>query len=228
MQIAIPWTALGIALALGGPLAIAMAGERIPQRDGRLASLLLLQAALAALVGLVGLIARTAESADLASVGLARAGLGSLLWGAALAAFFVFVYGPFVYRLLSRWPGQGFEQGLSRLQTLPTWYLVLAIGIGGMAEEFLYRAYVFDRIAAYSGSLWVGAVIPLLLFAWAHVPLWGWGPAAATAVSGGILTALYAWRHDLVANVIAHCLTDLVGIVGPLLGSRARPPAPGR
>ncbi len=47
----------------------------------------------------------------------------------------------------------------------------------------------------------------------AHVPMWGWGPALTTVVSGAVATVFYIWRRDLVAIMIAHVVTDLAGIV---------------
>jgi membrane protease YdiL (CAAX protease family) len=37
--------------------------------------------------------------------------------------------------------------------------------------------------------------------------------ALTTLVSGGLLTALYVWRRDITALVLAHVATDLYGLV---------------
>jgi membrane protease YdiL (CAAX protease family) len=85
--------------------------------------------------------------------------------------------------------------------------------LGATAEEILYRGYAVERIATLTGSYWIAGVGSVLIFGVAHVPMWGWGPALSTIVSGGVLTAFFIWRRDLTANVIAHVLTDFVGIV---------------
>jgi hypothetical protein len=37
--------------------------------------------------------------------------------------------------------------------------------------------------------------------------------ALTTLVSGGILSAVYVWRRDVVALIVAHVTTDLYGIL---------------
>ena len=85
--------------------------------------------------------------------------------------------------------------------------------VGGITEELLYRGYAVERIATLRGSYWLGDLISVLVYGLAHVPMWGWGPALTTILSGGILTLFFVWRGDLVANIIAHVVTDLAGIV---------------
>jgi membrane protease YdiL (CAAX protease family) len=115
---------------------------------------------------------------------------------------------------LPAWLGlAGFERGLASTARLPTAYLVLAVAIGGCAEEWLYRAYAFERASALLGSEWLGGALVVTAFGVAHVPIWGVGPSLTTLISGAILTVGYAWERDLAAVVIAHVATDFVGLV---------------
>ncbi|MGH8593327.1 MAG: lysostaphin resistance A-like protein [Gammaproteobacteria bacterium] len=160
------------------------------------------------------------EHSSASSIGLKSLSLQSLAWGLALAAFFMYVFSPVESWTLRRFRLGGFEKGLSQLQGLPVWYLVLAVVIGAVAEEILYRGYAVERIATLTGSLWLAGVIPVVVFAVAHVPMWGWGPALATLVSGAILTVFYLWQRDLAACIVAHVVTDFAGIVvGPRIAS---------
>lgn len=45
-----------------------------------------------------------------------------------------------------------------------------------------------------------------------RVPMWGWVASLSFVVSGGLLAAFFMWRRDIIANIIAHVLTDVVGI----------------
>ena len=47
----------------------------------------------------------------------------------------------------------------------------------------------------------------------AHVPTWGWGPALVTLASGGIPTLFHIWCQDVAANIVAHVVTDIIGVV---------------
>jgi len=207
-----------------GPPGIAVASESSEQPAKRLGPLLAAQAALVVVVAAVLGIVFFREHEPVSSIGLKPLSPVSFAWGLGLAAFFVYVYAPAAYRTLRRLGLGGFEKGFARLQGLPVWYLILAVAIGGAAEEILYRGYAVDRIAALSGSLWLGGSISVVVFALAHEPMWGWGPAAATLVSGGIFTAFFLWQRDLGANIIAHVVTDLAGIaLRPLLARRRAP-----
>jgi len=84
--------------------------------------------------------------------------------------------------------------------------------LGGIIEEFLYRGYAFERLSLLLRSRIAAAVVVSLLFAYAHVPLWGFAVSTVLVVPGICATAFYAWRRDLAANVIAHVATDLLGI----------------
>src|SRR5215470_9941710 len=105
-----------------------------------------------------------------------------------------------------------FEEGLSNLATLPTWYLILTIVFIATAEELLYRAYAIESLSAITGSVGIAGAVSLLAFAAAHVPMWG-GPAFTTLVSGVVATLVYVWRRDIVALIVAHVATDLYAIV---------------
>jgi uncharacterized protein len=89
----------------------------------------------------------------------------------------------------------------------------LAIVIVAAGEEWLYRGYAIERLEAVTGSAWTAGGISLALFAAAHLPLWGWGVALTTLVSGSIFTVLYIRYRDVAFLMLAHVLTDLYGLV---------------
>jgi|GEM_PF-5822705 len=59
-----------------------------------------------------------------------------------------------------------------------------------------------------------------MLFTLAHLSGGGAGQVIIAAFGGLVLTALYFWRGNLWANIIAHWLTDGAGfILLPLIGA---------
>ena len=213
-------TALGLALALFGAPLIALVSERPRWQATPVATHLAAQAALVVLTAGVVAIAVLDEQLPPSAIGLRPPTWGGIAAGLLLTAFFRFAFAPAAYRLLA-WSGLGgFEAGLGRLATLPLWTLVLAVLVGGAAEEILYRGYAIERLAAVTGSLWLGATLSVLVFALAHLPLWGRGPALTTLFSGAVFALVYLWRRDLTANIVAHVLTDLQGIVGGAIRAR--------
>jgi membrane protease YdiL (CAAX protease family) len=196
-----------------GPPLVAITSERLARSHDRLAPHLFGQGALVAIVGGVVMIVVLWEHQPLSSIGVRPLSWESLAWGLALAAFFMYVFAPAAYSTLRRLKLRGFEDGLAKLGGLPVWYVVIAVLVGGVSEELLYRGFAIERVAVITGSYWLAGLIPLSVFGLAHIPMWGWGPALTTPLSGGVLTLVYIWRQDLAVNIIAHVLTDLAGIV---------------
>jgi len=89
------------------------------------------------------------------------------------------------------------------------WFLVFAAMTAGIAEETLFRGYAFERVAELTGSYAAGRLHHNRLVRADHLRLWGWGPVVAFMVSGGALTLFYAWREDLLANIVAHAIVDV-------------------
>ncbi len=135
-------TLVGLLLALAGPSLIALLGRG----SYTLGSLLLGQALLAGLAAAVIAIVLLWEEQPLSSIGLRPPGWSTLAWGAGMAAFFILLLGPLLLRLPG-WLGlAGFAPTLARLSSLPLWYLVLAVLVGGVAEEILYRGYALGPV----------------------------------------------------------------------------------
>ena len=216
-------TLVGLLLALAGPPLIALLGSRPASGPPSLPGLLLGQALLAGLAAAVVAIVLLWEGQPLRSIGLKPPGWSTVAWGVGMAAFFILLLGPLLLRLPG-WLGLGgFAPTLARLASLPLWYLLLAVLVGGVAEEVLYRGYALDRLGILLGSPWLAGLVVVLLFGFAHVPLWGIGPALTMTISGAALTLFFLWHGDLLANIIAHVTTDFAGIVlHPLLQALKR------
>ncbi|GIL41139.1 CPBP family intramembrane glutamic endopeptidase [Roseiterribacter gracilis] len=94
------------------------------------------------------------------------------------------------------------------LKSLPVWAMVLLAIRAGVVEELMTRGFALHRLTEWTGYLWIGAVLQLLLFAGLHVPVWGWAKGAIVLVLGAVLTLLYLRHRDLAANMITHALVD--------------------
>ena len=209
---AMPWTAIGLLLALLGPGAVALLSQRLATDPETVAPRAVSLALFVALLLAVVLIARHGERLSLRALGFAGSSWLSLPLAVALAAFFVFLYGPAVQAALAALSLGGFDEGIARLRTLPRWYLVLAIVVVAAGEEWLYRAYAIERLEALTGNPFLAASLSLGAFVLVHLPFWGPGAALSTGVAGAILTGLYLWRRDILMLVLAHVATNLSGI----------------
>jgi hypothetical protein len=198
----------GLALALFGPLAVAWLLPKAFRAPDSLAS---------GLAGQTGLVALVAATAWLGGAHPAPPTWLTPVYALALALLFTRVLGPWLMRLPAKLGLAGFEPGLGSLHELPPGYLALAVGIGGISEEWLYRAFAFERASALLGDAWLGGAFVVLAFGVAHLPLWGLGPSLTTLISGAIATLFYAATRDLTALALAHVATDFAGIVLPAL-----------
>jgi membrane protease YdiL (CAAX protease family) len=206
-------TFIGIALALFGPPLIALCWQRAtpgPATAGASAPWLL---GFAVLVAGVAAIAAFAEGLGFADIGFGRISWQSITWAIALTLFLILAYGPAVAWLLAKSGLGGFEAGQSRLAALPSWYLALTIVIVAAGEEWLYRGYAVERLAALTSNIYVAGGLSLIAFGLAHLPLWGIGVSLTTLLSGAISTGLYIWRRDVSFLMLAHVATDLYGLV---------------
>jgi membrane protease YdiL (CAAX protease family) len=149
----------------------------------------------------------------LTALGFGRIGWLTLPIAIALAAFFIFVFGPAAYWFLVVTRLGSFAGGEATFVLLPKWFLILDIVIVSAGEEWLYRAYAIERLQALVGGPWLAGALSLAAFGLAHLPLWGPGVALTTLVSGGVFTGLYLWRRDITALILAHVITDLYGLV---------------
>ena len=161
-------------------------------------------------------IIRRGERLPLRSIGLGTAPVKtSLLWGGIL---FVLcgVIGSVVAGLTHF---RGGETG-EALAKLPLWLVFLVVLRAGVVEELFYRGYAIERLQLLGvNRSWAG-VIPLLIFGFAHVTN-GWANVVLALALGGVLTAVYLWRRDLVANMIGHFMIDLISVLLPRFLSHA-------
>lgn len=202
-------TFFGVAFALFGP---ALPVDRLFVFKSPLARHLFSQAYLLSLVGVI-LVVVHLENATLASLGWQGASISSVLWGLVLAAGLMWLVYPVTVALFRAMRIVGYTDGLGKLAALPRWSLVLAAVVAGIAEETLYRGFALTRITDLTGSSVLAIFLTTLIFAFVHQRLWGWGASVGFVVSGLVLSTFFVWREDLLANILAHALTDAIGLI---------------
>ena len=209
-------TILGVALALGVPLLGLPTGmlSELARRFGPTGSVegtLAREGFFWILTALVVLVLVIGERLPPSAIGLKRPRWSTLLWG---VAGFVAIYlcEPLGAFLLNSVGGKVPQQTIAGFTALPIWLLFLIVLRAGVCEEILFRGYGIERLTALTGSRIIGAVAPGLIFMVGHMQAFGPRYLLFILPTTVVLTALYLWRRDLIANMIAHFLTDAVGL----------------
>lgn len=205
------WPGMGLgAIALMVVFQLPLAGQLIPGHSlaaqaGREAVYWVLSALL---VGYILLI----ERRPLSSVGLRAPGWKSWAFGIATAAIMI---AGMACIYLVMFPALGLsanEGALGAIQATPVWFRAAVILRAAWFEELFFRGFMIERLTEITGMRSVAAVISLLAFTFAHLSYWGWAHLLVAGFGGALLTGLYLLRRDLSCNMIAHLLTDAIGL----------------
>jgi len=198
----------GLALALVVPAAVTVlpVGE-IPAFDSTTGAVLMNEAGIWTLTLAVLCIVRFWERRPLASIGMVRPTRRAIGEGA------IVVIGLIALAILAGLAVQAIglpmpEQPEALVLSLPGWLQFLVAASAGFTEEILFRGYAIERTTELTGSRWLGAILPVLVFGAAHAPFWGVAHAIVAGMTGLWLTLLYLWRRNLWTNITAHALLD--------------------
>jgi uncharacterized protein len=153
------------------------------------------------------------ERRPLSSIGLVRPTWRTLLFGiaggAVTLASLAFIY-DVVYPLLHAPYDAG---ATSVFGALPPWMNAAIVVRAAVFEEMFYRGFAIERLSEMLRSRKAAALISWAAFSLAHLPSWGWLHLIVAGTGGAVLTALYLWRRDLPCCMLAHAITDGVGVL---------------
>jgi len=151
------------------------------------------------------------ERLPLVSIGLRPPRLGTIIWGIVFA---ILLMASFMLSYAVIFPALGLHQNMRATHNIiavPFWLQYAMMLRAGVIEEILYRGYPIERIEGLTGRTWLAAVVSVAIFIAVHISYWGYAQLIVVAFGAVLLTALYLWRRDLPACMIAHFLADFVG-----------------
>jgi len=162
---------------------------------------------------LVLLYVRTVERRPLTSIGFRLPDRKTYLIGIAASIALVVGVGVVVGILLSALQMLPAAGTMQAMRDPPNLFGLAAAARAGVAEELFFRGYGIERLDELTGSRYLAAAITLILFTLAHLTLESFPLVLVAACAGSVLTVLYLWRRDLACNMIAHTLTDILGLL---------------
>jgi uncharacterized protein len=152
------------------------------------------------------------ERRPLSSIGLIRPRWSTLLCG-VLAAVVALAGMAFLFYFVLPRLGSDLATKFAAVTATPFALRVEVVVRAAVFEELLYRGFVIERLSEILRNRWIAALVSLVAFVTAHLSFWGWGSLLTAGWGGLVLTALYLWRRDLAANMLAHGLTDAVALL---------------
>jgi len=137
-------------------------------------------------------------------------GLLCFLATAILSAIVVYSFAHF---------GIGQDRGtLAALASHSVPIILLIAAMAAIAEEVIFRSVLISQLEQAAGNSWLAGAISLAIFAGAHAAGWGPWQIVFAAVPGLVLTIFFLWKRDLWVCMIAHFLTDALGLLGAAAG----------
>jgi len=163
--------------------------------------------------GLLWLVRRV-EGLPLQSIGIGT----SPLWKSVAWGFVIAIVCIIPAAVIAHLTGYGHGAASQAFAKLPLWVIFIVVLRAGVVEELFFRGYAIERLRMLGFGRAVAWLAPLIIFSVGH---WTGGAAniLIAFVLGGILTAFYVWRRDLISNMFGHFLVDFVAnILLALLG----------
>jgi|KBSSwiStaDraftv2_1062776.scaffolds.fasta_scaffold262418_4 membrane protease YdiL (CAAX protease family) len=200
------WTYVGLLIALFGIPAMTTLHRMLAPDPTATGGIVAREIAILAITGLLLWVVTRGERLPLSSIGFRTDHVGrSLAWSLAIAALCLAA----AVGMLAIYGAMGihYGEGQSISRALPV--TTLAVVRAGISEEVLYRGYAIERLQSLTGSKWIAVAISLPLFAAFHFRQ-GLAGVVLAFVLGGILTAFYLWKRDLLANMAGHFLVDFI------------------
>lgn len=149
------------------------------------------------------------ERRPLSSIGLIHPTWATLIYGVAAALIVHCVAFPLSDWIELRLHLTG-SAAAADIYNTPYWYRFLLVTRAAFAEEVIYRGYLIERTEDATASPILAAILSLGAFCYGHVAFWGWVSLIRIGSAAAVFIALYMWRRDLGANIVAHWVTNAV------------------
>jgi uncharacterized protein len=107
---------------------------------------------------------------------------------------------------------------LTSLASRPVPIIILLAAMAAIAEEIIFRSVLITELEAATGMRWLAGLVSLVVFAAAHAGGWGPWQVIFAAVPGLVLTLFFLWKRDLWICILAHFLTDALGLLSAAAG----------
>ena len=123
----------------------------------------------------------------------------------------VIVYGILYFMITKTRPPH--EPMMDKLAHFPAWFKVMLAFRAGVVEETFFRGYAISRLQQLTGNKVVAIVVPVILFAAGHLAYGTLNHFLGALVIGIVLALYYVKTKNIVANITAHFLFDIISLL---------------
>ncbi len=109
------------------------------------------------------------------------------------------------------------EERLDETATAPLWWLSLVFLRAGVVEELFFRGFIISRLIEFGASRWLALLISTFLFVLPHALFWPGPSLILVAFHGLAFGAIFIWKRDLLACVLAHIGINIGGVIASIL-----------
>jgi membrane protease YdiL (CAAX protease family) len=151
------------------------------------------------------------EGRSLASIGMRRPSWSTFGWA---IPWIVIAMATVMLSFAVILPALGLEMNRAATSSIISLPILAQLALfirAGVVEEILFRGYPIERLEELTGSKWVAALVPAVIFIGGHYAFWGAGQLIVVAMGTIVLTLLYMWKRDLLCCMIVHASTDIIG-----------------
>lgn len=154
------------------------------------------------------------EKKNLSSLGIRNVSRST--FSIAAIGFTLALLGVAAFGLITQLTGlnsAGTEEQLSETATAPWWALSLFLLRAGAVEELIFRGFVISRAIDLGASPGFALFISTTLFTLPHALFWPGPHLILVAFSGLAFGAIFIWKRDLLACVLAHIGFNVAGVI---------------
>ena len=105
------------------------------------------------------------------------------------------------------------ENMMAVMLKYPNWLKMLICIRAGVVEETFFRAYAMSRILSLTNNRFLAFIIPLVAFGAGHFAYGTLNHIIMAFLLGLVLALYYLKTKNLLSNIIAHTLYDILGMI---------------
>ena len=158
------------------------------------------------------------EGKQLASLGIEKPSTSTIT--TAAVGFGLALCGVAAFGIITSFIGletNSTEERLDQTASAPIWWLIIVFLRAGVVEELFFRGFVISRSIELGAPPVLAVVGATALFVLPHAFFWPGPSLILITLTGLAMGAIFIWKRDLLACVLAHIGVNVGGVIATML-----------